>query len=88
VVAELAKLGYEVVTVAKEEPEHPIPQGIKSLGLQSKHGFEMLVASSKAMIGIGFPEISPSPFNAICAGVPVVMPYWGTRHDGWFKFAM
>jgi len=86
----MAKDGYELVTVANEEKGFPIPDGIVKLGSQSKHSYELLVATSRALMGIGLPEISPSPYNAICAGVPAVMPYWQDKPvgDGWYKFSV
>jgi alpha-1,3(6)-mannosylglycoprotein beta-1,6-N-acetyl-glucosaminyltransferase len=86
----MKKDGYELITVAKEEDGNPIPEGIVKLGGQSKHEYEMLLAYSKALLGIGLPQISPSPYNALCAGVPVVMPFWKKAPPGrgWHEFAM
>lgn len=41
------------------------------------------------MLGIGLPYISPSPFAALCRGVPVILPYYGPDAvpTGWGAFS-
>jgi alpha-1,3(6)-mannosylglycoprotein beta-1,6-N-acetyl-glucosaminyltransferase len=34
-----------------------------------------LQANTKALLGIGRPPISPTPYASLCRGVPVVLPY-------------
>lgn len=71
------------MTTAKvEDPKKPVPDGMIKLGQQSKYDYELLLANSKALMGLGRPEISPSPYNALCAGVPVVMPYYDKHITG------
>ncbi|KAI5452662.1 hypothetical protein NCC49_000411 [Naganishia albida] len=53
-----------------------VPEGIESLGRVSKAEFEVQLARSKVMLGLGRPYISPSVYSALCQGTPVVIPYF------------
>ncbi|KAJ7576978.1 hypothetical protein C8J56DRAFT_870189 [Mycena floridula] len=77
------------------EGKHILPDGITSYGLLKQEQFYAEVANSRAMLGIGNPAISPSPYDALCLGVPFINPIlhwntedpdnrdgWGTQHDG------
>jgi len=71
-----------------------VPIELKSLGFMNQDAFLDAVAHSKVMLGIGRPRISPSPWQALCLGVPFINPVkrtnpadpsnqlkWTTQHD-------
>lgn len=45
--------------------------GINNLGLLSQEQFYDELGHSKVLVGIGKPRTSPSPWDALCMGVPV-----------------
>lgn len=74
-----------------------LPKGIVALNDQPLPAdeFFLAVASSKLLLGLGFPRLSPSPYDALCLGVPFLNPVrhwdkanpenrtaWYTQHDG------
>jgi hypothetical protein len=73
--AELSKEfpGFEFVTGCgddrnwEQQEKEPLalPEGVRNIGKQTKEKFEEKVAKSKAMLGIGWPNISPSPHIAL-----------------------
>ncbi|CDZ97050.1 hypothetical protein [Phaffia rhodozyma] len=62
-----------------------LPGGIEGVSRMGRVEYEKLLGSVKALVGIGSPPISPSPFNALCQGVPVILPYSGPSPtpEGW-----
>lgn len=57
--------------------------------------FQEVVASSRVLLGIGLPGLSPTPYEALCLGVPFINPVeqwdkrdpedrskWKAQHDG------
>jgi hypothetical protein len=54
-----------------------IPEGVTQLGKLNSSEFDDAVANSKAMVGIGWPATSPSPYRAI-ARVSAGMHVWLT----------
>ncbi|WVQ78011.1 hypothetical protein IAT38_000092 [Cryptococcus sp. DSM 104549] len=66
----------QLIFTATEEEGKPLPEGIASLGKQTREDYVKLVGSVKAMVGMGAPHISPSVYTALCQGTPVVMPYF------------
>ncbi|WVQ78013.1 hypothetical protein IAT38_000094 [Cryptococcus sp. DSM 104549] len=69
---------FDLILTATIEEDRPLPEGLHTIGKQTPEGFEELVASVKAVVGIGLPTISPSVYNALCQATPVVLPYF---HD-------
>ncbi|KZW03789.1 hypothetical protein EXIGLDRAFT_827749 [Exidia glandulosa HHB12029] len=74
-----------------------VPKGVVALNDQPLlvDEFFLEVASSKLLLGIGDPPLSPSPYDALCLGVPFLNPVvsydkanpenrtaWITQHDG------
>jgi hypothetical protein len=70
-----------------------LPSGIKNLGLLDKTAFYRHVSESRVLLGIGKPTLSPSPYDALCMGVPFINPIhdwdredpenrtkWATQH--------
>ncbi|WWC91935.1 uncharacterized protein L201_006887 [Kwoniella dendrophila CBS 6074] len=79
--------GFEFVIGCKDdrnektklETPMELPTGIRNLGTMDKFEFERQLASSKVMLGIGWPTLSPSPHIALSLGIPFISPYglWG-----------
>ncbi|KAJ9103192.1 hypothetical protein QFC21_002615 [Naganishia friedmannii] len=69
----------------KTDSEDDTPPGLVNKGPVAREDYYEQVANSKVFLGIGRPEISPSPYLALCLGVPVVLPYFGEKAvpDGW-----
>ncbi|KAI0036928.1 hypothetical protein K488DRAFT_40011 [Vararia minispora EC-137] len=72
----------------------PFPKGVKDLGALQPHEFLAELSRSKAIIGLGAPVTSPTPYEALCLGVPFINPIkswdyyhpkdrysWNTQHD-------
>ncbi|KAF4616490.1 hypothetical protein D9613_008645 [Agrocybe pediades] len=65
------------IMVDFEDREH----GVINLGRLGPAEFTKQVGMSKVMIGVGSPWWSPSPYNALCQGVPFVNPILRWNHD-------
>ncbi|KAF8302530.1 hypothetical protein DL93DRAFT_496127 [Clavulina sp. PMI_390] len=66
-----------------------------NLGLLDRPDFVRKVAESNVLLGVGRPYISPTPYQALCVGVPFINPIlewdssrpeyrgaWNTQHNG------
>ncbi|KAF8966123.1 hypothetical protein BDZ97DRAFT_1917812 [Flammula alnicola] len=60
--------------------------GVINFGRLDQTEFTRQVRMSRVMIGVGSPWWSPSPYNALCQGVPFINPIlrWNTK-DPWDK---
>lgn len=69
--------GLDLVSVSKDDTDGrlALPEGVTSLGGLSREAFLRELSQSKVLIGIGFPLVSPTPYEALCLGVPFVNPY-------------
>ncbi|WVQ78012.1 hypothetical protein IAT38_000093 [Cryptococcus sp. DSM 104549] len=67
---------FDLLLTADVEEGKPLPDELESMGRQTMEGFEQLVASVKAIVGVGMPVMSPSVYNALCQATPVVLPYF------------
>jgi hypothetical protein len=87
-----------VVGIGKVGSALPVP-GLTNIGSQAKQGFLHEVGQSKVLVGIGRPWISPTPYDALCMGVPFVNPImrwdganpddvskWNPQHEGLSDF--
>ncbi|KAL7420898.1 hypothetical protein Q5752_004852 [Cryptotrichosporon argae] len=68
---------FELVATAGKGVDHGGPEklpepGIISLGQLPREEWLDLVSRSKVLVGIGMPELSPSPYGALCGGVPFI----------------
>ena len=45
--------------------------GLTNVGQLNKTEFYEQLASASVLVGVGKPRISPSPWDALCMGVPV-----------------
>lgn len=72
-----------------------VPEGVTNLGKLNQTSFYRNLGHSRVLIGIGRPFLSPSPYDALCMGVPFINPImswnrqdpedrgrWQTQHDG------
>ena len=80
---------FELLSTAKVEDGHPMPDGLATLGAQTKGNYEALVGGVKALLGMGAPVISPSVYSALCQGTPVIVPHFveDARTDGWYLYS-
>ncbi|KZO90816.1 glycosyltransferase family 18 protein [Calocera viscosa TUFC12733] len=71
------------------------PNGVINYGMLDKTAFFEHVSHSRALLGILHPRLSPSPYDALCFGVPFINPVdswnrahptnrsrWNTQHNG------
>ena len=65
-----------------------MPEGLETIGRQTRDNYSKLVGSVKVLVGMGNPRISPSVYAALCQGTPVVIPSWREQYtlDGWNLF--
>ncbi|KLT44090.1 hypothetical protein CC85DRAFT_257531 [Cutaneotrichosporon oleaginosum] len=56
--------------------------GVETVGMKAQREWTEILARSKALLGIGHPMLSPSPYYALCMGVPFINPIysWDTEH--------
>jgi hypothetical protein len=52
-----------------------VPEGVRNLGKLGPEAWIHEVSNSRAMVGIGFPVSSPSPYQALAHGVPFINPH-------------
>lgn len=77
------------------------PPGISQLARMSRPDFQKTIASSRVMMGIGSPLLSPSPWEALCLGVPFINPIyswnkqdpddrqkWAAQHDALVQYGI
>ncbi|KAJ7135138.1 hypothetical protein C8R46DRAFT_1325962, partial [Mycena filopes] len=62
-------------------PEY-FPRNITNVGFSSAARFYQTLANSRVLIGIGVPVTSPTPYEALCLGVPFINPilHWDTKN--------
>ncbi|WVF72286.1 hypothetical protein IAT40_007098 [Kwoniella sp. CBS 6097] len=79
---------YDLLCTAKEEEGNPLPDGLETMGYQTKQQYTALVGNVRALVGMGAPPISPSVYTALCQGTPVVLPIFMEDHrmDGWHLY--
>ncbi|KAE9392831.1 hypothetical protein BT96DRAFT_967329 [Gymnopus androsaceus JB14] len=56
------------------EYESSVPTPIVNLGLMQQEDFFRELGLSRVLIGIGLPALSPTPYDALCMGVPFINP--------------
>ncbi|KAI5450299.1 hypothetical protein NCC49_003210 [Naganishia albida] len=62
-----------------DDPNEPpdTPKGVVNRGPVSRDEYTAEIGHARVFIGIGMPAISPSPYLALCQGVPALIPYDG-----------
>jgi len=85
-----AEPDFELLTTAKEDEGHSLPDGLTRLGGQTREAYDELVGNVKAIVGMGFPIISPSAYTALCRGTPLVLPYFreNASMEGWRLYGL
>lgn len=58
-----------------------VPVGIHNLGRLNQTEFYRQIAQSGVLVGVGKPVTSPSPYEALCLGVPFINPVMGWDRD-------
>ncbi|WVN87446.1 uncharacterized protein L203_102627 [Cryptococcus depauperatus CBS 7841] len=70
--------GIKVVGGIREDDEETKKEfeklGLKNLGELDQMEFYRQIARSFVLVGVGRPRISPSPWDALCVGVPFINP--------------
>ncbi|WVW80125.1 hypothetical protein I302_102100 [Kwoniella bestiolae CBS 10118] len=64
-------------------------KGITNLGKLPQDEWYQTLASSKFLLGVGKPNMSPSPYDALCFGVPFINPIMSWNHsdpEDWTKW--
>jgi hypothetical protein len=88
-------LGVDFVAgIGKKGSELP-DAGITNLGFMSVPDFRTALGRSKVLVGIGRPRLSPTPYDALCMGVPFInaildwdrkrpddQTAWYSQHEG------
>jgi hypothetical protein len=85
----------KVVAGLRSASDGEVPEAIHDLGPLNKEAFYEQLGKSRALIGVGRPNLSPSPYDAMCMWVPFINPImgfdsnhpedrtkWSTQHDG------
>ncbi|BEJ18274.1 hypothetical protein CspHIS471_0705510 [Cutaneotrichosporon sp. HIS471] len=65
---------FDLVTTVGAKGDHIEDPGIDSLGRMNQTEWTEILARSKLLLGIGRPIVSPSPYYALCMGVPFIQP--------------
>ncbi|KAJ8502525.1 hypothetical protein ONZ45_g11674 [Pleurotus djamor] len=58
-----------------------IPEGWHNLGQLNKTQFFHQLERSRVLVGIGSPTLSPSPYDALCMGLPFINPIFSWAKD-------
>ncbi|KAJ7792353.1 hypothetical protein B0H14DRAFT_2470173 [Mycena olivaceomarginata] len=76
-----AALGVDFV-VGVQEAGAVLPAGVANLGGMGPARFYEAVARSWVLMGMGAPSTSPTPYDALCLGVPFINPIltWDPAH--------
>ncbi|KAJ7100403.1 hypothetical protein C8R44DRAFT_716506 [Mycena epipterygia] len=70
-----AALGVDfVVGVQEADAAAALPAGVANLGAMGPARFYEAVARSWVLVGMGVPSTSPTPYDALCLGVPFINP--------------
>ncbi|GHJ87038.1 hypothetical protein NliqN6_3440 [Naganishia liquefaciens] len=73
--------------VLNDDPNEPstTPEGIINRGPMERDVYTAQMGHARVLVGIGMPAISPTPYLALCQGVPALIPYDGDEPTppGW-----
>ncbi|KAF8344118.1 uncharacterized protein EI90DRAFT_46056 [Cantharellus anzutake] len=87
--------GIRYISGAKADPANDppgpmaIPKNLENLGYLNQQEFLQTLAQSTILIGVGMPKTSPTPYEALCLGVPFINPilHWDHNNpedrEGW-----
>ncbi|EIM87562.1 uncharacterized protein STEHIDRAFT_96739 [Stereum hirsutum FP-91666 SS1] len=66
--------GIELIIGSRGDDDYEQPEGLTNLGFMPQERFLNEVAKSRVLIGVGQPYTSPTPYEALCLGVPFINP--------------
>ncbi|KAJ7485265.1 hypothetical protein FB451DRAFT_1127392 [Mycena latifolia] len=69
----------EFVAGVRGEPTADFPSRLKNIGYMSPNDFYDQLSRSLVLVGVGFPLTSPTPYDALCYGVPFINPVLEAR---------
>lgn len=82
--------GLDLISSALDETADGtgLPTGVIPHERMGRQEYEEFIGEMRLLLGVGNPGTSPSPYNALCQGVPVVLPYSSPTPtpDGWDLF--
>ncbi|KAJ6560403.1 hypothetical protein B0H19DRAFT_853525, partial [Mycena capillaripes] len=61
-------------------PQH-FPKSLKNVGVLPQDKFYQTLAESSVLVGVGNPFTSPTPYDALCLGVPFINPIRQWDHE-------
>ncbi|KAJ6595853.1 hypothetical protein DFH09DRAFT_1244474 [Mycena vulgaris] len=64
----------DFVSGVRGEPTADFPPRLKNIGYMSPNAFYDQLSRSLVLVGVGFPLTSPTPYDALCYGVPFINP--------------
>lgn len=64
---------------------HLPAEDVHNLGLLDRTRFMAEVAKSRVLVGVGRPALSPTPYQALCLGVPFINPILSVRLSSLFS---
>ncbi|KAF8211116.1 hypothetical protein K438DRAFT_1808837 [Mycena galopus ATCC 62051] len=92
--------GASFIMSSRDLPEAPklqpgdLSASIENIGPVTQDDFYRVLSNSMALVGVGNPVVSPTPYDALCLGIPFVNPVggwdrenptdrtrWQTQHD-------
>lgn len=81
-----AEIAFKLVSTAGRErgddgSVDELPEGVVSLGRMAQDAYTRVLARSKMLVGLGDPVLSPSPYWALCMGVPFINLVSEWKHD-------
>ncbi|KAH8081857.1 hypothetical protein HD553DRAFT_358927, partial [Filobasidium floriforme] len=74
--------GIDFIAGSGKQGDQLPDEGIENMGMMPSERFVQELGRSQALIGIGKPIISPTPYDALCMGVPFINPVmqWSTEN--------
>jgi len=72
--------GLNFIMGASDDGPHP-KVNVTNLGLLEQPNFLKAISQSKILVGVGLPFLSPTPYEALCLGVPFINPIIDWDHD-------
>ncbi|KAJ7269852.1 hypothetical protein C8J57DRAFT_1323726 [Mycena rebaudengoi] len=67
-------VGVEFVAGVRGPESPDFPSSLRNLGYMSQADFYDQLSRSLVLVGVGFPLTSPTPYDALCLGVPFINP--------------
>jgi hypothetical protein len=56
---------FKLLSVANITKNMSMPDGVETIGIQTRIAYEHLISTVKVLLGMGFPAISPSVWSAL-----------------------